>query len=140
MHGGLHRQGAEARRGRTERGARAARALTSGASLLSRPCAWWQITSNIKNTVTGLKAVIGKKYHSEEIQNEITKVAYKMTESLGNVTIPVRPLPPAPRASRCAGRCSGCGPQPSSRSRRIGKRAVPRAQLRFHRARSAAGT
>ena len=47
------------------------------------------ITSNIKNTVTGLKAVIGKKYHSEEIQNEITKVAYKMTESLGNVTIPV---------------------------------------------------
>ena len=51
----------------------------------------WQITSNIKNTVTGLKAVIGKKYHSEEIQNEITKVAYNMTESLGNVTIPVRP-------------------------------------------------
>jgi heat shock protein 4 len=47
------------------------------------------ITSNIKNTVTGLKAVIGKKYHSEEIQNEITKVAYNMTESLGNVTIPV---------------------------------------------------
>ena len=50
--------------------------------------------------MTGLKAVIGKKYHSEEIQNEITKVAYTMTESLGNVTIPVRPLPPAPRASR----------------------------------------
>ena len=47
------------------------------------------ITSNIKNTVTGLKAVLGKKYHSEEIQNEITKVAYNMTESLGNVTIPV---------------------------------------------------
>jgi hypothetical protein len=44
--------------------------------------------------VTGLKAVIGKKYHSEEIQNEITKVAYNMTESLGNVTIPVRPPPP----------------------------------------------
>ena len=52
---------------------------------------WSQITSNIKNTVTGLKAVLGKKYHSEEIQNEITKVAYNMTESLGNVTIPVRP-------------------------------------------------
>ena len=64
--------------------------------------------------MTGLKAVIGKKYHSEEIQNEITKVAYKMTESLGNVTIPVRPLPPAPRASRCAGLCGGCGQQPSS--------------------------
>ena len=61
----------------------------------------WQITSNIKNTVTGLKAVIGKKYHSEEIQNEITKVAYNMTESLGNVTIPVRP------PSRTAARASG---------------------------------
>ena len=44
--------------------------------------------------MTGLKAVIGKKYHSEEIQNEITKVAYNMTESLGNVTIPVRPPHP----------------------------------------------
>lgn len=41
--------------------------------------------------MTGLKAVVGKKYHSEEIQHEITKVAYSMTESLGNVTIPVRP-------------------------------------------------
>ena len=64
----------------------------------------WQITSNIKNTVTGLKAVIGKKYHSEEIQNEITKVAYNMTESLGNVTIPVRP-PSRTALSAAAGRC-----------------------------------
>ena len=58
--------------------------------------------------MTGLKAVIGKKYHSEEIQNEITKVAYNMTESLGNVTIPVRPppLPYAPGRLRvAAGRC-----------------------------------
>ena len=49
-----------------------------------------QITSNIKNTVTGLKQIVGKKFHSEEIQSEIPKAAYKMVESLGNVTIPVR--------------------------------------------------
>eukprot|EP00908_Phaeocystis_cordata_P011024 Transcript_21867.p1 GENE.Transcript_21867~~Transcript_21867.p1 ORF type:complete len:820 (-),score=464.81 Transcript_21867:172-2631(-) len=51
-----------------------------------------QITSNIKNTVTGLKQIVGKKFHSEEIQSEIPKAAYKMVESLGNVTIPVRAL------------------------------------------------
>ena len=62
-----------------------------------------QITSNIKNTVTGLKQILGKKYHSEEIQHEISKVAYSVTESLGNVTIPVRPPPPGgtPRSAGC---------------------------------------
>ena len=71
--------------------------------------------------MTGLKAVIGKKYHSEEIQNEITKVAYKMTESLGNVTIPVRPLPPAPpgvlAAAAAAARSRAAAEQQPSSSR-----------------------
>ena len=49
-----------------------------------------QINSNIKNTVTGLKQIVGKKFHSEEIQSEIPKVAYGMVESLGSVAIPVR--------------------------------------------------
>ncbi len=30
-----------------------------------------QITSNMKNTVTGLKAIIGKKFHSEDVQIEM---------------------------------------------------------------------
>jgi len=48
------------------------------------------ITSNMTNTVTGLKAIVGKKFHSEEIQSEIPKVAYKMIDVAGNVGIPVR--------------------------------------------------
>lgn len=49
-----------------------------------------QITSNLKNTVTGVKAIIGKKFHSEEIQNEIPLVAYDMIDCAGDVGIPVR--------------------------------------------------
>ena len=46
----------------------------------------------MKNTVTGLKQIIGKKFHSEEIQSEIAKVAYPVVENLGSVTIPVRAI------------------------------------------------
>ena len=35
------------------------------------PRRWAQITSNMKNTVTGLKAIIGKKFHSEDVQIEM---------------------------------------------------------------------
>ena len=48
------------------------------------------INSNIKNTVTGLKQIIGKKFHSEEIQNEMKKVAYNMVDVAGSVGIPVQ--------------------------------------------------
>ena len=41
------------------------------------------------NTVTGLKAIVGKKFHSDEIQSEMPKVAYKMIDVAGNVGIPV---------------------------------------------------
>jgi len=64
-------------------------ALLSATYLPKRAAASAQINSNIKNTVTGLKQIIGKKFHSEEIQSEIPKVAYKMVESVGKVTIPV---------------------------------------------------
>ena len=39
------------------------------------------ITSNMKNTITGIKAIVGKKFHSEEIQSEMGKVAYQIVES-----------------------------------------------------------
>lgn len=48
------------------------------------------ITSNLKNTVTGPKAILGKKFHSEEIQNEIPLVAYEMVDQAGDVGIPVQ--------------------------------------------------
>jgi heat shock protein 4 len=48
------------------------------------------ITSNMKNTITGIKAIIGKKFHSEEIQNELPRVAYTMTDVAGSVGIPVQ--------------------------------------------------
>jgi len=47
------------------------------------------ITSNMKNTVTGMKAIIGKKFHSEEIQSEMGKVAYNMVESAGATAVSV---------------------------------------------------
>lgn len=47
------------------------------------------ITSNLKNTITGPKAIIGKKFHSEDIQQEMDWVAYKMVEQAGKVVIPV---------------------------------------------------
>ena len=50
-----------------------------------------QITSNLKNTITGPKAIIGKKFHSEDVQAEIPLVAYTMKDVAGDVGIPVRP-------------------------------------------------
>ena len=47
------------------------------------------ITSNLKNTITGPKAIIGKKFHSDDIQQEMDWVAYKMVDSAGKVAIPV---------------------------------------------------
>ena len=35
----------------------------------------------MKNTITGIKAIVGKKFHSEEIQSEMGKVAYQIVES-----------------------------------------------------------
>ena len=40
-------------------------------------------------TITGPKAIIGKKFHSEDIQQEMDWVAYKMVEQAGKVVIPV---------------------------------------------------
>eukprot|EP00324_Dicrateria_rotunda_P004601 CAMPEP_0206162974 /NCGR_PEP_ID=MMETSP1474-20131121/11129_1 /ASSEMBLY_ACC=CAM_ASM_001110 /TAXON_ID=97495 /ORGANISM="Imantonia sp., Strain RCC918" /LENGTH=537 /DNA_ID=CAMNT_0053565377 /DNA_START=13 /DNA_END=1622 /DNA_ORIENTATION=- len=48
------------------------------------------ITSNLKNTITGPKAVIGKKFHSEDVQSEIPLVAYSLVDVAGNVGIPVQ--------------------------------------------------
>jgi len=48
------------------------------------------ITSNMTNTITGLKALIGKKFHSDPIQSEIPKVAYRMIDVAGNVGLPVQ--------------------------------------------------
>jgi len=48
------------------------------------------ITSNMKNTITGIKAILGKKFHSEEIQNELPRVAYKLVDVAGSVGIPVQ--------------------------------------------------
>ena len=48
------------------------------------------ITSNLKNTVTGMKAIIGKKFHSESIQKEADLVAYTMVDQAGKVAIPVQ--------------------------------------------------
>ena len=47
------------------------------------------ITSNLKNTVTGMKAIIGKKFHSEDIQLEQELVGYKMVDVAGKVGLPV---------------------------------------------------
>jgi len=47
------------------------------------------ITSNLKNTITGPKAIIGKKFNSESIQKEIDLVGYKMVDQATNVGIPV---------------------------------------------------
>ena len=47
------------------------------------------ITSNLKNTVTGMKAIIGKKFHSEDIQLEQELVGYRMVDVAGKVGLPV---------------------------------------------------
>jgi heat shock 70kDa protein 4 len=49
-----------------------------------------QITSNLKNTITGPKAIIGKKFHSDDVQKEIPLVAYSMIDVAGEVGVPVR--------------------------------------------------
>ena len=49
-----------------------------------------QITSNLKNTVTGMKAIIGKRFHSEDIALEQELVGYKMIDVAGKVGIPVQ--------------------------------------------------
>jgi len=48
------------------------------------------ITSNLKNTVTGMKAIIGKRFHSEDIALEQELVGYKMIDVAGKVGIPVQ--------------------------------------------------
>lgn len=53
-------------------------------------CRLLQITSNLKNTVTGIKAIVGKKFHSDEIQTEQGLVAFNMVDTAGNVGIPVQ--------------------------------------------------
>ena len=65
--------------------ARSQRAL--GPYLVRVPRA--QITSNLKNTITGMKAVMGKKFHSEDIQKEMGLVGYRMTDQAGKVGLPV---------------------------------------------------
>jgi len=47
------------------------------------------ITSNMKNTVTGLKQLMGKKFHSEEVQLEMKKVAYDIVDVAGGVGVKV---------------------------------------------------
>jgi len=47
------------------------------------------ITSNLKNTITGPKAIVGKKFHSDDVQAEIPLVAYSMKDVAGEVGIPV---------------------------------------------------
>ena len=48
------------------------------------------ITSNLKNTITGVKAIMGKKFHSDDIQQEIGLVGYNMVDVAGKVGIPVK--------------------------------------------------
>lgn len=52
-------------------------------------CLCAQITSNLKNTITGPKAIIGKKFHSDDVQNEIPLVAYNVTDVAGDVGVQV---------------------------------------------------
>jgi len=47
------------------------------------------ITSNLKNTITGMKAIIGKKFHSECVQKEMDLVGYRMVDVAGKVGLPV---------------------------------------------------
>lgn len=64
--------------------------------------------------MTGVKAVLGKKFHSEDVQKEIDLVGYKMVDVAGKVGIPVRRhLTPVARTlicgtcQRCARSCAG---------------------------------
>ena len=49
-----------------------------------------QITSNLKNTITGMKAIIGKKFHSDLVQREIDLVGYPIVDVAGKVGCPVQ--------------------------------------------------
>ena len=55
----------------------------------ARPHRTWQITSNLKNTITGMKAIMGKKFHSDDIQLEMDLVGYRMVDVAGKVGLPV---------------------------------------------------
>lgn len=49
-----------------------------------------QITSNLKNTITGMKAIMGKKFHSDMVQKEQELVGYNMVDVAGKIGIPVQ--------------------------------------------------
>ena len=73
------------------RSASSASCSLRGARRLSPPAcraALSGITSNLKNTVTGMKAIIGKKFHSEDIQLEQELVGYRMVDVAGKVGLP----------------------------------------------------
>ena len=44
----------------------------------------------MKNTVTGVKALLGKKFHSDEVKRELEHAAYGLVDQCGNVAIQVR--------------------------------------------------
>ena len=48
-----------------------------------------QITSNLKNTITGMKAIVGKKFNCEDITTEADLVGFKMQDVAGKVGIPI---------------------------------------------------
>ena len=58
-------------------------------SLLAAPFAAPQITSNLKNTITGMKAIVGKKFHSEDVQKEMDLIGYRLVDVAGKVGCPV---------------------------------------------------
>jgi len=47
------------------------------------------ITSNLKNTITGMKAIVGKKFNCEDITTEADLVGFKMQDVAGKVGIPI---------------------------------------------------
>lgn len=48
------------------------------------------ITSNLKNTITGMKALVGKKFNCKDVQDEAELVGYKLVDVAGGVGIPVQ--------------------------------------------------
>ena len=67
----------------------------------------------MKNTITGIKMLMGKRFESSEVQNELGEVAYRMVSHAGKVGLPVReepscarPAPPMPCDSHA--QCALC--------------------------------